>query len=464
MTDTVAEFVSEGPVPFERSDLMECALRPIIDTIGCIVAGLSTPTGDIAAEYVADGSPRGFAEIAGRARSGFERERVALVLGTAGSALDFDDVSAIGHPSAVLLAAVLASGPQRLSGPSVLEAYLVGYEVSTRLGQAMTGAHSSHGWHATSTTGFFAAAATAARLLRLNVPQTRHALGIAASMAAGITRNFGTETKPFHSGLAARGGVAAAELARLGVDSGSDSLDGPRGFLDMYALGQADLGPLKRIGGHWAMDERPPTLKKYPSCYASHRPIDAAIHVQEQHGIRVEDIESVLVLGPARAMESLTFPRPENGLQAKFSPTYPVAAALVDRAVTISSFADERVRRAEIHEIIDVMTVRENPARREGQPTDGSTIDAGFWEVSVRTKRGDVFSAHCAEAPGTASRQLTWTEIQEKFRDCCAHGGIDASATDQVFSELRALPAGGDLRECVSALVTGPESEATTHE
>src|SRR5262249_59675259 len=127
----------------------------------------------------------------------------------------FDDTNfaLMGHPSVPLLAAALAAAEAETSdGAGLAVAYIIGFEIDAALGLALNPAHYTRGWHATSTIGTLGCAATAARLLALDVTQTRHALGIAASMASGVKENFGSMTKPYHAGHAPPSGVPPPPL------------------------------------------------------------------------------------------------------------------------------------------------------------------------------------------------------------------------------------------------------------
>src|SRR6185312_1021042 len=58
----------------------------------------------------------------------------ALVYGTAAHVLDFDDVALSGHPSAVLVPAILAeAADSKADGATMVRAYLAGYEVWAEL-------------------------------------------------------------------------------------------------------------------------------------------------------------------------------------------------------------------------------------------------------------------------------------------------------------------------------------------
>ena len=183
----------------------------------------------------------------------------ALCNGTAAHALDFDDTNftMLGHPSAPVLAAGLAAGELALAdGPALLHAFLLGFEVETTLAEVINPAHYERGWHATCTLGTLGAAAAAARLLGLDADGIRTALAVAASQSSGLKENFGTMTKPFHAGHAARSGVVAALLAREGWTAAEQALEGPQGFVSVLGASAPRLDALETLGAPWKIRRR----------------------------------------------------------------------------------------------------------------------------------------------------------------------------------------------------------------
>jgi len=194
--------------------------EPVVEKLGRVLGG----TAATAAIWAAPGA-------------GSRADDVALVNGTAAHALDFDDVSPAvrGHPSVVLLPAILAAASPESTMREVNEAYAVGFEAGALLSQALPGTeHYARGWHATATLGTVMAAAAVARLRGFEPDRVAAALGVAASMAAGSRQNFGTMTKPLHAGLAARNGVLAADLAGEGCTADAAAVEGPFGFLALF--------------------------------------------------------------------------------------------------------------------------------------------------------------------------------------------------------------------------------------
>ena len=157
-------------------------------------------------------APAPQASVLGR-RDKVDIASAALLNGISSHTFDFDDthLKTIIHPAGPVAPAALALVEHLgLSGRKLLDALVVGIEVSCRVGNAIYPDHYDRGWHITGSTGMLGSAAACARLLRLDVDQTQMALGLAASQPVGLREQFGTMTKPFHPGAAARNGLMAA--------------------------------------------------------------------------------------------------------------------------------------------------------------------------------------------------------------------------------------------------------------
>src|SRR5262249_51157692 len=162
---------------------------------------------------------------------------------------------------------------------ALLEAYVIGFEVECRLGLVLNPRHyHERGWHCTSSIGTVGAAASAARLLGLDVSSTAHALGIAASLACGLQENLGSMVKPLHGGMAARNGMTAARLAKAGFTAGAKTIDGPQGYLvamDSEKPPSVLADAVADLNSRWEIVDSGITVKLYPSCAATHPPLDA---------------------------------------------------------------------------------------------------------------------------------------------------------------------------------------------
>ncbi|MGH8699539.1 MAG: MmgE/PrpD family protein, partial [Burkholderiales bacterium] len=281
----------------------------------------------------------------------------ALANGTAGHALDYDDVALEGHPSVVLVPAILAEG-ERLgaSGRDLITAYVAGYETWGELLDRDEDQHHGKGWHPTAVFGTVAAAAAAARLARLDPARTANALGIAASMAGGLVANFGSMTKPFQAGRAAQSGILAARLAGRGMTASPDALEHPSGFLRAFSpAGRVRVDGELAAGRDWHIVRQGLNVKRYPVCYALHRAIDGMLAIRSRvPSERVAEVE--VTLGRTQ-MVPLREHRPRTGLEAKFSAEFAMASALVAGRVGMGELTNEFVNQAAVQALFPKVRV-----------------------------------------------------------------------------------------------------------
>ena len=207
--------------------------------------------------------------------------------GVAAHAHDYDDMCfvSLAHPSCALVPAALAAGELAgASGRDVLDAYVVGFELECRLGMVMNPRHyHERGWHCTSSIGTLGAAAAASRCWGSMPDATIHALGIAASSACGLKENLGSMVKPLHAGMAARNGVMAARLAKAGFVASVQAIEGPQGYLaamDSQKPPSALVDAVADLGSRWEILDTGITVKLYPSCAATHPPLDALLALE----------------------------------------------------------------------------------------------------------------------------------------------------------------------------------------
>src|SRR5262245_14027271 len=253
--------------------------RAALDTIGVTLAGAGEPVARVVRRAVrAEGTVPLCTVMGTRLRAG--ATAAALANGVAGHAHDFDDTNfaLLGHPSVPLLSTLLAVGESEMAdGRALVLGYVIGFEIDVALGTALNPDHYTRGWHATASIGTLGCAAAAARLMGLDVVQTRHALAIAASHASGLKENFGSMTKPYHAGHAARSGILAAQLAREGLTASETALEGRQGYAAAFGGSHAVDRALDGLGRTWQLLVSGIAVKPYPSCALTHSAIDALI-------------------------------------------------------------------------------------------------------------------------------------------------------------------------------------------
>src|SRR6195952_2610682 len=285
LTGSLGRFVPERSPNRLPEEAARIARMGFIDTIGTMIAGRNEDSVRIMTETLAAGD--GPATLTFGARKAPAPE-AAWINGTAAHALDYDDVALRGHPSTVLVPAILAEAETLdASGSDMITAYVAGYEVWAELALRETGLLHEKGWHPTGLYGAPAAAAACAKLRKLDADKSAIAIALGASQAAGLMSNFGTMTKPFHAGKAAHAGIMAARLAEAGFTANTDALEHPRGFLHAISpRGTEDRTSECKAGTEWAILSQGLGIKKYPTCYCTHRAIDCVLDLVEGNPVK----------------------------------------------------------------------------------------------------------------------------------------------------------------------------------
>lgn len=426
-----------------------CA-RSWFDTVAVALAGGREPATQRARGYVSaqfglhepiapPGPHATQARIWGE-RAGTTLEAAALLNGVAGHVLDYDDVTSPmrGHPSIALWPALMALADARdLPGARLASGYLIGFEVICRFSRAMANKHYARGWHSTASIGTLGAAAACAHLAGLDEPRTANALGLAVAMSGGTRQNFGTDAKSFQAGQCGAAALRAVLLAEGGFDASPEAIDGPYGYLALYANGEELTHELRSLGDA----ARPSELlrsgievKQYPMCYAAHRTIDGVLALKREMSLSLATVQSVEIETSRGALAPLIHHRPTTGLQAKFSMQYAVAAALADGAVRLASFEDAAVRRPEVAAFM--------PRVRTHEASEGGLLPR-YAQIAMRLTDGRTLRHRVETQHGAAEDPLSDDELVAKGADCLAHAGrrLDARALFDTAHRMSTSPA-----------------------
>src|SRR6187402_1171126 len=233
VTRTLAKLVATHPSRGWSDAVEKEAHRTVLNWAGCAAGAAQHESVAAALGAVAMLQPAPQSSVLGRSDR-VDMASAALVNGISSHTFDFDDthLKTIIHPAGPVASAVLALAEHTgSSGRDVIDALVIGIDVACRVGNAMYPEHYDRGWHITGSTGTLGAAAACARLLKLDVEKTAMALGIAASQPVGMREQFGTMTKPFHPGGAARAGLMSALMAQHGFTASPKALEAPRGMM-----------------------------------------------------------------------------------------------------------------------------------------------------------------------------------------------------------------------------------------
>lgn len=328
LTARIAAFAASADAARFPASALSVARCSLLDWAAVGRAGVDEPVSRIVrGAALADGG-RATARIFGDATP-LPARVAAQVNGTTSHALDYDDThfDYIGHPSVAIFPAALAVAQSTgASGRAFLEAALVGLESACRVGRWLGMRHYQHGFHQTATSGSFGATAACARLLGLDAQRSAHALGIAATRAAGLKSQFGTMGKPWHAGNAAANGVEAATLAAAGFVSRPDALECEQGFGDTHAGEGADLDAVLAGLGEVFRFEKV-QYKLHACCHGTHAALEALGALRVSCGDLTGDIERVTLTVHPRWLRVCNLEQPRTGLEAKFS--YRLTAAMV---------------------------------------------------------------------------------------------------------------------------------------
>ncbi len=415
LTLDFGRFVADLSLRQIPSEGCDTARRGMADCFGVLIAGSRNP--EIALVDRELGHASG-AALASLIPSGARRsiETAALVNGIAAHILDYDDVSLDGHPSAVLVPAILAQAEASgSSGAEMLTAYIAGFEVWAELLERQPIPLHRKGWHPSAVLGPVAAAAACAKLRGLDAKGVSTAMAIAASMSSGLVANFGSMTKSFQVGRAGQSGLIAARLAQAGLTASLDALEHPAGLLMALSVAGSPVldRPFNATQKEWHIVGHGLSIKRYPICYATHRSIDAALDLIERHDLSPEQVERIDVLTGRTQMLMLRNSRPQTGLEAKFSMQFAMAAALCARRVGLAELTDAFVKRPDVQAVFSRVSLSGTDAVKEGSnfaPSD---------EVEITTVKGQKLSSGPVEyAKGSHQRPLSREQLWDKFADC----------------------------------------------
>ncbi|MBG9390598.1 MmgE/PrpD family protein [Caenimonas aquaedulcis] len=411
----IARFASEfRPSSLSAAHLEACG-RAMADTFAVAIAARGERPVECALRYARGQGSGGPARLWGTALDA-SVEGAALFNGIAAHALDYDDASSpmCGHPSVVLLPALVALGQARaVTGPQLAAAYVAGFEVACRLGRGLDQTHYDRGWHMTATVGTVASAVACGNLLRLDQSRITHAIGFAVAQAAGTRASFGTDAKSFQAGYAAASGARAALLAEAGLTAAGDALDGKAGFTALYSAGEELADSFASIGHEpLEIDRSGIEVKKYPACYAVHRALDGMFDLRDAHRFTADAVSEIQVETSYGALAPLIKQQPTNATEARFSMQYALAAALVDGEISLQSFSDDAIRRPAIQALMPRITAREQHG----------TMTPRWATLEVKTAEGQRWSTRVETLRGAPEKPLTHQQLQAKVADCLRWG------------------------------------------
>ncbi|QKJ88409.1 2-methylcitrate dehydratase PrpD [Paramixta manurensis] len=411
------------------------AQERILDTLSTAIAASGLPVPSLASQLI--GNTAGPATIIGR-RTTVPTVDAAFINALLVNGRTQDDFLCKSHPGAVTLPAALAIADEfGGSGKDLIAAIAVGYEVVGRI--YLGGPGMLPKFRATGVAGTLAAAATAARMLRLDETQIVNALGCAAVFASGFGAGFltGTMEVKLNVGMACRNGVTAALLARAGATASPLAFEGEAGFYHAFAgsTEQVDAAT-EGLGEHYLIEET--IYKEFPICIFIQTPVALTLMLASEHRIEPHKIGRITV-----TVSDLTYTNPgftnlppyASSLKARVSARFCIAAALLGRPINEFSFY-ENYADAEVLALGERIDLVRDPARDD---TVKIEIEHGSERLVIEGSEG-------------ATLKPDRDKVVAKYRRLVEPVlGANAAAVEQ---RVLNLPALGDLRE-LTALLRG---------
>ena len=437
ITQILARFVATHPSRGWSDAVDREAHRTFLNWVGCAVGAAThdAPEAALAALTMLQPAPQ--ATVLGR-REKLDMAGAALLNGISSHTFDFDDthLKTIIHPAGPVASAALALAEHLgSSGRALIDALVLGIDVSCRMGNLMYPEHYDRGWHITGSTGMLGAAAACARLLGLDEHQTVMALGIAASQPVGLREQFGTMTKPFHPGGAARAGLLSALLAKNGFTASPRALEAPRGFAQVVSTKCDWVEATDELGRRFEISFN--TYKPFACGIVIHPSIDACVQLREQ-GVVPDAVERIELKVHSLVLELTGKKEPADGLQAKFSVYHGCAAGLIFGRAAEAEFADAIVTRD------DVVALR-----RKVVATVDDAIDEAAVDVTAVLRDGRRVHVFVEHAIGSVQRPMSDAALDAKFA-AQSEPVLGSARTAELIAACRRLGALPDVRGLVA--------------
>jgi 2-methylcitrate dehydratase PrpD len=436
VTQILAKFVATHPSKGWSDAVDHEAHRTFMNWLGCAVGAAQHEAANAALAAVAMLQPAAQASVLGR-KDKVDMGSAALVNGITSHTFDFDDthLKTIIHPAGPVASAVLALAEHTASsGRDVIDALVIGIDVSCRVGNAMYPDHYDRGWHITGSTGTLGAAAACARLLKLDVEKTAMALGIAASQPVGMREQFGTMTKPFHPGGAARAGLMSALLASKGFTASPKALEAPRGMMQTVSTKNDWNEITGELGQRFEISFN--SYKPFACGIVIHPSIDACAQLRAQ-GVTPEQVERIELKVHSLVLELTGKKEPQDGLQAKFSVYHGCAAGLTFGYAAEDEFSDEVVNREDMVAL-----------RRKVVATVDDSIDEASADVTAVLKDGRRVHVFVEHAIGSLQNPMTDANLEAKFRGL-SDPILGTAQTSELIKACWAIGQAGSVAELV---------------
>jgi 2-methylcitrate dehydratase PrpD len=439
-TKRLAEYVVQSRPEDIPADVWNEGKRALLNVVGCCLGGSPHEAMGATLRALSPYSGERTSAVIGRSERA-DPLLASLLNGISSHVHDYDDTTPKNYihcspPVAPALLAYASANP--VSGRDFLHAFILGFEVVSRIGNATYPSYYDQGWHSTGSIGVFGAAVAIGRLLKLDSTQMVHALGLAATQSAGIREMFGSMAKSFHPGRAAQGGYVAALMAQQGFTTGTQVLEGPRGFAAVQCR-DYDLNKVTDGLGQ-EFDLRVNTYKPFPCGIVIHPTIDACIQLHERHHLVAEEIAAVELRVAPLVKDLCNKQFISTDLEGKFSVYHGAAIGLARGKGGLADFTAEAVNDPALRRIRELAVAIGDPSVSE---------DSCVARVTMRN--GDSFHIALEHSLGNLEKPLSNDQLEAKFRDQA--GVIRPEQADAAIQACWAIDTAPNLSRLIDSCV-----------
>lgn len=440
-TRQLAEWVAAHRPESIPEEIAHEAKRALLNYLAAAFGGCRHEAVEIAVKTVLPFSGPAVSNLLGRNEK-CDPLHATLINGISSHVDDFDDTIPKNyiHPTSPVASALFAyASANPISGRGFLHAFVLGFEVTSRVGNVVYPWHYETGWHITATAGVFGASAAIGKVRGLTAEKMIWALGLAATQSAGVRETFGSMAKAIHPGRAGQNGYFAALLAENGFTSGEHSIEGSRGFAFVQSANRDLSRLLNQLGERYELRDN--TYKPFPTGIVIQPAIEACIQIhREQHPdpalIKAVNLEVAPIVFELCMKKHL-----KVGLEGKFSIYHAVAIGLVRGRASLDEFTEAAVIDPALMRIRD-LTI----------PHSNSEIADDEVMVEVTMNDGTRIHKHVEHAVGNIGRPMTDAQLEEKFRDLASRV-IAPARIEQIIEKCWAFERLPDCRELVELTI-----------
>ena len=443
ITEKLASYATALRYEQLTPDALRATQKLVLDTLGCAIGGFKSEPAQIARRLAARAKSKPPARVLGSGEL-TSIEAAAFANCVMARYLDFNDTfmsQEVAHPSDMIPAILAVADAHHASGKEVLLAIATAYEVFAGFADACS--LWDKGWDHGLYIGLGVAAGVG-QLLRLTREEMGNAIALAATanVPTRQTRSGAlTMWKGCAAPAAARSAIYAAELAKEGMHGPSAAFAGRHGVCDQVT-GPIELAAFGGEGVPFAVERS--GIKFFPTEYHSQVPLGLILKLREK--VKVEDIDAVHV-------ETYHFTFTEIGSEPeKWRPTtretadhslpYMLAAALMDGAISVATFSEQRIRDPQLPPLMDRIRISENPEFTRKSPASMEC------RIEITTKEGGRYVAAGSYPKGHAKNPLTDAEVEQKFRALC-RGMLPEDRCESILKAVWALEGTRDIGELI---------------